>query len=235
MRLTKKRKNSKSPEAGYTIIEGLVAMIMVSTLMAAIAPIIALSVGTRVQARRVELAVQAGRSYIDGVRSGTIPAPGKLIGDETLIGVGTLSSSSSCTPTDSAPYCNNPTVDRGTFYCVDGDGGGCTSDSLTDMMVHAAAVLDPDTQPEGYRKELAAASDNAEAMAEIGYLLSVRVYRASAFKDASKISTELPTTTVNNTGLATRDGTTEKPLFVTVTEIAPNTRSFNNYKDFLDR
>ncbi|MEG4807177.1 hormogonium polysaccharide secretion pseudopilin HpsB [Microcoleus sp. F8-D3] len=63
---------SKSREGGYTIIESLVAMIVVSVLMIAIAPVMAFSVATRVQARRMELATQAARAYIDALRTGAI-------------------------------------------------------------------------------------------------------------------------------------------------------------------
>ena len=63
---------SKSRDGGYTIIESLVAMIVVSVLMIAIAPVMAYSVATRVQARRVELATQAARTYIDALRTGAI-------------------------------------------------------------------------------------------------------------------------------------------------------------------
>jgi prepilin-type N-terminal cleavage/methylation domain-containing protein len=63
---------SDSRDGGYTIIESLVAMIVVSVLMIAIAPVMAFSVATRVQARRVELATQAARTYIDALRTGAI-------------------------------------------------------------------------------------------------------------------------------------------------------------------
>ena len=67
---------SKSRDGGYTIIESLVAMIVVSVLMIAIAPVMAFSVATRVQARRVELATQAARTYIDALRTGAIKPSG---------------------------------------------------------------------------------------------------------------------------------------------------------------
>ncbi|MEG4841851.1 hormogonium polysaccharide secretion pseudopilin HpsB [Microcoleus sp. B9-D4] len=70
---------SQSRDGGYTIIESLVAMIVVSVLMIAIAPVMAYSVATRVQARRVELATQAGRTYIDALRTGAIkPTDGEF-------------------------------------------------------------------------------------------------------------------------------------------------------------
>jgi len=63
---------SHSRDGGYTIIESLVAMIVVSVLMIAIAPVMAFSVATRVQARRVELASQAATAYINALRVGAI-------------------------------------------------------------------------------------------------------------------------------------------------------------------
>jgi prepilin-type N-terminal cleavage/methylation domain-containing protein len=73
--MSKQRQQQNLPESrdgGYTIIESLVAMIVVSVLMIAIAPVMAFSVATRVQARRVELATQAARTYIDALRTGAL-------------------------------------------------------------------------------------------------------------------------------------------------------------------
>ena len=73
--MSKQRQQQNLPQSrdsGYTIIESLVAMIVVSVLMIAIAPVMAYSVATRVQARRVELATQAARTYIDSLRTGAI-------------------------------------------------------------------------------------------------------------------------------------------------------------------
>ncbi|MEG4594797.1 hormogonium polysaccharide secretion pseudopilin HpsB [Microcoleus sp. F8_C2] len=69
----KQHQNLSQPrDGGYTIIESLVAMIVVSVLMIAIAPVMAYSVATRVQARRIELATMAARTYIDALRVGAI-------------------------------------------------------------------------------------------------------------------------------------------------------------------
>ncbi|MEG5160783.1 prepilin-type N-terminal cleavage/methylation domain-containing protein [Microcoleus sp. AT3-A2] len=73
--MSKQRQQQNLPQSrdsGYTIIESLVAMIVVSVLMIAIAPVMAYSVATRVQARRIELATQAARAYIDALRTGAI-------------------------------------------------------------------------------------------------------------------------------------------------------------------
>ncbi|MEG4327121.1 prepilin-type N-terminal cleavage/methylation domain-containing protein [Microcoleus sp. herbarium5] len=75
----KQHQNLSQPrDGGYTIIESLVAMIVVSVLMIAIAPVMAFSVATRVQARRVELATQAARAYIDALRTGASASPNQI-------------------------------------------------------------------------------------------------------------------------------------------------------------
>jgi len=99
---------SQSRDGGYTIIESLVAMIVVSVLMVAIAPVMAFSVATRVQARRMELATQAARAYIDALRTGAIkstdtgfPAPGNPIDPPTA------SNSLYCVDLDEIPNCSD--------------------------------------------------------------------------------------------------------------------------------
>lgn len=71
----------QSRDGGYTIIESLVAMIVVSVLMIAIAPVMAFSVATRVQAQRIELATQAARTYIDTLRTGASQSPNQTYTD----------------------------------------------------------------------------------------------------------------------------------------------------------
>ena len=163
---------SQSQDGGYTIIESLVAMIVVSVLMIAIAPVMAFSVATRVQARRTELATQAARAYIDALRVGAIKPP-----------------------TDPQPTIGFPVQDTsilGTFhpapagssnlYCINLDQtAGCTSS--TDFFVQGAwrnptNPLDPTTT---------------------GYELTVRVYRADAFSSAGAMKTEQQS--VANSGL----------------------------------
>jgi len=144
---------SPSRDGGYTIIESLVAMIVVAVLMIAIAPVMAFSVATRVQARRVELATQAARTYIDALRTGAIKpddpdVPGFPIQapDNDLAG----------TPA--------PVV--GDTYCVDMDGGGCQIDSNKDFRVQGAWLNQGVTGTDPTSK---------------GYQLLVRVYRADSF------------------------------------------------------
>jgi type II secretory pathway pseudopilin PulG len=149
----------KSQEAGYTIIESLVAMIVVSVLMIAIAPVMAFSVATRIQAKRIEMATQAGKTYIEALRSGALkqggppegfPAPSKT----------------------AAKLEDNPApTDFDVLYCIDIDKKNpsqeiCERESNQDFVVQGYYFnnLPPTTNP-----------------AKTGYSLIVRVYRASSF------------------------------------------------------
>ncbi|MFM9268196.1 hormogonium polysaccharide secretion pseudopilin HpsB [Tychonema sp. BBK16] len=144
---------SQSRDGGYTIIESLVAMIVVSVLMIAIAPVMAFSVATRVQARRVELATQAARTYIDALRVGGIKLTDK----------GFPTKDTSVSPAvASVPASTNP---DNNLYCVNLDEtAGCAGSK--EFFVQGAwrnpANTTPDPTPTGYE-------------------LTVRVYRADGF------------------------------------------------------
>jgi len=146
---------SQSRDGGYTIIESLVAMIVVSVLMIAIAPVMAFSVATRVQARRVELATQAARTYIGALRTGAIkfgdswfpiPAPANDLAGAAV-----------------------PSPDK--TYCVDMDGDTnpqpCETSSNKDFRVQGAWL----------NKDVTGTTDPTSK----GYQLLVRVYRADSF------------------------------------------------------
>ncbi len=160
----------ENQERGFTIVESLVAILVVSILLAAIAPVIALSVATRVQARRAELASQAARAYIDLVKAQKIAAPvetgssTKLSEYGALTPTGTLTCPSTSTYSTSASYiyCTAPT--GASLYCVDFDNtGNCETTSNVDMIV------------QGFRYNQANSNTNA---ATTGYTLGARVYRS---------------------------------------------------------
>ncbi|MEG3861714.1 prepilin-type N-terminal cleavage/methylation domain-containing protein [Microcoleus sp. herbarium12] len=139
-------------DSGYTIIESLVAMVVVSVLMIAIAPVMAFSVATRVQARRVELATQAARAYIDALRTGAIKPGDK----EFPIPAGVKLEEA-------------PVATLGQTYCVDLDGGTCSNTTSTNKAFRVqGAWLNPN------------AATGAELTSK-GYQLLVRVYRADSF------------------------------------------------------
>ena len=214
-----------SNRSGFTIIESLVAIIVAGILMTAIAPTIVLSVATRVQARRVELAVDASKSYIDGVRGGTVtppPLPANQSEDQLKAydfsrynapQQGTLT----CTANN---YCTSPQTN---LYCIDGDAdGSCSNTNSKDMIVQAFRYNKSSIDP------------------TVGFSLGVRVYRADAFKsgitlkalkdkDSNNNNYKKQSTFTGGTGLKSN----QTPLIEATTEISNGTTNFSNFCDRL--
>ncbi|MBW4479709.1 MAG: hormogonium polysaccharide secretion pseudopilin HpsB [Tolypothrix brevis GSE-NOS-MK-07-07A] len=206
---------SKSRQEGFTIIESLVAIVVVSILLSAIAPVIILSVATRVQARRIEFATQAAKSYIDGVRTKQIkpplaptlvaPATEKaLLTYDAPTNPGSLSCAANSYCTTTGSLSTTPT----NLYCIDLDGDNtCTNSSTTDMVVQV------------FRNKTS----------ETGYALGVRVYRANAFKSgitfkASKDSVKQQQTFTGGTGLSKL----QAPLVEMSTDITDTVPSYGD-------
>jgi len=202
---------------------------------------IVLSTAVRVQARRVELATQAARSYIDGVRSEAIDAPNAIVlldeidddGDFEPQRSKTFSKvnapkgnalTTTCTSKETGyPYCPNPSkpsTSDVSLYCVDYDGDkGCSSDSPKDMIIQA------------YRSVASKKQKKQQQVLEEGYLLGVRVYRADAF-DGSKD----PLKTMGDDGARQRASSAtidrQAPMVEMTTEII---RNGTNYQHFCNR
>ncbi|NET06939.1 MAG: type II secretion system protein [Symploca sp. SIO2B6] len=196
----------KSSQSGFTIIESLLAMMVITILMVGLAPIIALSVATRVQARRVELGAEAAKTYIDGVRSGIILDP--EINTTALSDVG-APPAGNLTCDDNAE-CTAP---ANNLYCIDGDGDKiCTSNSTTDMIVQGSGF-----------------SPVAITDADDGYSLGVRVYRADAFQEqALETSSDLD----SNKALTFTGGLGKRkaPLVEITTEITTAKTNMNDFR-----
>ncbi|NQE32832.1 hormogonium polysaccharide secretion pseudopilin HpsB [Microcoleus asticus] len=174
--MTKRQQQQNLPhsrDGGYTIIESLVAMIVVSVLMIAIAPVMAYSVATRVQARRIELATMAARTYIDALRVGAIrdgdpKSPKGFPIQDTSVG----------TAPAPAPASTNP---ESNLYCVNLDETpGCAGSK--EFFVQGA-----------WRNPT-----NPTDPTTTGYQLSVRVYRADGFTGGTM---EIEQQSVANSGL----------------------------------
>lgn len=196
----------KSQEAGYTIIESLVAMIVVSVLMMAIAPVMAFSVATRVQAKRIEMATQAATTYIEALRSEALKQGTKGFPAPSTTG-------KELEKTDAPANIN-------ALYCIDKDGDqDCTAGSNQDLVVQGYYYnnLPPTTNP-----------------AKTGYSLIVRVYRANSFASgvgALKTQEDLQAQQgISSAGL----GNLRAPLVEMRTEIGATDRA-GAYDNFCDR
>jgi type II secretory pathway pseudopilin PulG len=240
-RQTKLMSPSPPTQSGFTIVEALLAIILVTVLMVAIAPVIALSVATRVQARRVEQATQAARTYIDGVRSGQIETPAARV---PMTETATDPSSGqkiyvykrdkfaevkapANTPLNCPkpavllqnsryPYClNQPGVTPTgiSLYCADFDGNGCSSGSSKDFIIQA------------FRSVIPLSGDTGSQ----GYLLGVRVYRANAFDGVGTLQTTLEK---GGKKVATYTGGTGEryaPIVEMTTEVRGKSTDFNSF------
>ncbi len=205
----------QSSQSGFTIIESLMAVVVVSILMAAIAPAIALSVATRVQARRIEQASQAARAYVDGVKAGTIIAPSHSVassGFATTLAptsTGSLSCTAPTPPTTTPAtptattnyYCTENTTALN-LYCINGDEiAGCTTNSVRDLVIQSFRT----------------GTDQ-------NYKMGVRVYRVDGFKTSGTFDAGGQQATFTG-GL----GKLKAPLLQTTTEITGTQPKYQEY------
>jgi type II secretory pathway pseudopilin PulG len=167
--------------------------------MSVIAPVIGFSVGTRLSAKRIELASQAARSYIDWVKvDSETRGPKATSADKSTDVSAPNTSSALSSPCPASTYCD--TTDK-TLFCVDGDGNGtCEKSSLKDMIVQGVSKNKTWSTTTNYTQ---------------GYALWVRVYRADSFK-LSSLAKQAPNTSVNAAG-----GDPKFPLMTLITEIEP--------------
>ncbi len=210
----------QSSQSGFTIIESLVAILVVSLMLVAIAPVLGVSVANRVQSKRVELAANAARAYIDGVRSGEIPAP--------PISETTPEQAAAVTPNgeldcDANGYCATPppTTDYAVF-CIDGNGDdngtdgdpSCTTNSTKDMVIQAF----------GCQPDLGIGDDNNDGdenddRARRGYVLGIRVYRTDAFAETIELETNENGARATASTFSSGIGRKQAPLMEMTTEI----------------
>ena len=169
-------KFSRCSESGYTLLESIMAMVVVSILMVGISPVLGFAFATRVQARRIELASRAANSYISAVRADPINA--------NLVDLN---------PSD--PNAGPTSPDD--LFCVDNDGsGGCETDSPTDMIVQGIGINECSNDLEdGYQLIVRVYRADAFAQSEgprgSGHVASSRVGLADPRDPLVEVRTEI--------------------------------------------
>ena len=231
-----------STQSGFTLIECLLAIVIVGVLLVAVAPALVLSAATRVQARRVETATQAAQTYIDNLRAGKIlPPPYGVVlkQDQTnwfnknlLDGYAAPQGVSnwSCqlvpltvgnTPSAENFYCKDA-ANKPELYCVDLDrDAGCTKG---DYLVQGFRSFLPSSS----NANLPDPSDDGSR----GYMLGIRVYRA----DAMTINGPLQTTVGRGKRVATHTGGVgdrTAPFVEMTTEIRTDKTTYDSLKQRL--
>ncbi|MEH2061533.1 MAG: hormogonium polysaccharide secretion pseudopilin HpsB [Nostoc sp.] len=216
-----------SSESGFTIIESLVAMLVVAILLAAIAPTIVIATATRVQSKRVELATQAARTFIDGVKTGAVTIPATTI---------TLTQSATATPrslTDnlittsatSMPVPGTTSAPLTSLYCVTKDTNNniaisnpdCTSNTTKIFYIQAVKIIVTGSSP-----------TDSTGLPKDGYRLAIRVYRSDidVTKTVYASATDSSINRTQNSFTGTL-GNTQSPLVEMTTEIGSKNTSFN--------
>jgi prepilin-type N-terminal cleavage/methylation domain-containing protein len=224
-----------SDESGFTLIESLVAIVVVAILMTAISPVIVLSTATRIQAKRIEQASIAARNFIDGVKTQTID-PTKIPSVEG----GDLAAA-----TDSKkrniPGGNNvsdylisttkmpvPTSsDKSKLFCVEKDGKiknpDCSTGAGNSFFIQARTIKVTDST------------------ANDGYRLAIRVYRKEAFDTPGVLEASDASSTDKSKNKITQQtftgglGSIKRPLVEMTSDIASDTTTFRSLCSRLGR
>ncbi|MHC5673407.1 hormogonium polysaccharide secretion pseudopilin HpsB [Nostoc sp.] len=209
-----------SGESGFTIIESLVAIIVVAILLAAIAPTIVIATATRVQSKRVELATQAVRTFIDGVKTGAVPIPATTI---------TLTLSATATPRSlgdnlltTGATGNMPVPTASTsLYCVIKDANNnltISAPTCTSNLFYIQAV-----------KVIVAGSTPIDTTTNLpidGYGLGIRVYGSNIDFTKTVNASDSSNNKRQNSFTGTL-GNSQSPLVEMTTVIGSKNTSFN--------
>lgn len=145
-----------SNQSGFSLLEALIAVVVVGILLTGIAPMVALSTAARVQARRVDQAVQVARSYADAVRSGAIST--------ALFPTSNTTSSYTFEGIAAPTAPPDQTLMPGTL--IDANNNGFSFSDPQDLVI----------QPIRNRQGSTAGDLQRE-----GFVLGIRVYRATSF------------------------------------------------------
>ncbi|QLE44026.1 prepilin-type N-terminal cleavage/methylation domain-containing protein [Nostoc sp. C052] len=218
IKLKPQQVSQPSSESGFTIIESLVAMLVVAILLAAIAPTIVIATATRVQSKRVELATQAARTFIDGVKTGAVTIPATTTAPTgTLAGNNLLNTTSMPVP--------QTTTSLTSLYCVTKDTNNslaitnpdCTSNTSKIFYIQAVRITATTSTP-----------TDSTGLPKDGYRLAIRVYRSDI--DVTKtVYAGLSDSSINKKQNAFTGtlGNTQSPLVEMTTEIGSRNTSFN--------
>jgi prepilin-type N-terminal cleavage/methylation domain-containing protein len=200
-------RTKRSGDLGFSLLESLIAVAVVSILIVAIAPMVALSTSARINARRIDQATQAARSYIDAVRGGVISTtnfPNSLVvstpnaqSQYTFESISAPSTASFPTAT----ICNNSAnnVAGGTVpgVCVDANGNGFNISDPQDFFIQPMRSGPPSSST-------SAATD----LRNQGFWLAVRVYRADALTGTPLADTNPRCSTLKSTAFASSAAST---------------------------
>ncbi|WP_199295799.1 prepilin-type N-terminal cleavage/methylation domain-containing protein [Trichocoleus sp. FACHB-591] len=204
---------SSKPDSGFTIIESLMAIVVLTVLLIAIAPPMAISVASRVRARQVELATQAGQGYIDSLRSGAISPPDKARCATDIL----PNSGDPCLAPPAAALLTAP--DEGTLINANGNASSTDPQDFVIQAIRTRTSADTNADPVA----------RGEAARREGYGLLIRVYRGDAdvFTGGAGTPSTTPVANLFTGATAKGGGFRNRPLIVLKTDIGTRSTSSN--------
>jgi type II secretory pathway pseudopilin PulG len=221
--------------AGLTLLEALVAMIIIGVIISVITPPVFIAVATRVYQRKTEQALNIAQQEIDSVRrtvsSGDYKSDLTLANAYTKVLPPTVPNGTTmknyaaptaiCTPTPGLPYCSSaplPTTALVRDESAGGVGGSTDSSSVFYVQVF---------RTEGSRLKPNDVLPGA-------FVMAVRVYEEEPGAGKNLGTDQAPLTFT--TGTANRKGSTAQPLAVLYTEVTrgdSGKESLNSIKTYL--
>lgn len=178
----------QSPESGFSLLEPLVAILILATVMAALTPPMVLAIATRVKTFRVEQAIKVAQSEVDRNR--------RLIDRETTASAlnpklppaatpNTANPQDIGAPTSSTPSCTNgiPTTPQ-SWCAIPNPAGGA---SVLGMQVFRTQIFNLDGTTGFTASKL-----------PVAYRLGVRIYPIQALQqNAGSLQTQASTLTLS--------------------------------------
>jgi prepilin-type N-terminal cleavage/methylation domain-containing protein len=202
-------------ESGFTIIESLMAMIVVAILMTAIAPVIVLSTATRLQSKRIDQATQASRAFIDAVKTGTID-PEKIVEKIELEAATKEKPRTDLKDNLTSSTEMKPPTDKKNLFCIDKNGkftlpgGNCGETKNNGFFIQALKITVEGSKPND------------------GFRLAIRVYRKDAFDSPGVLLASDGTKNNKQSTFTSGLGQTKTPLIEMTTDIGNTSTSFSS-------
>lgn len=197
---------SANPEAGFTLVECIMAIVVLGIVGAAIAPMLVISVATRINSQKSEQALQLAQGEIDRVRVLMERGEGDSVEMPPATGDNSEVDSVSAPDTLEAALAD--------------------IDAVTDAR---AIDIDGDTESDFAIQSYTTKTDYEDGLPQV-FDLGVRVYDARAFTSGESLGTDEASLTLTS-GSGNR---TQLPLAVLATRVvfSENGQSFCNYTDF---
>lgn len=205
------KNNNCSSEAGLTLIECLVALVVIALTTAAIAPMVVFSVATRVQNQRTDQALQVAQSEIDKVRLVVEQGGdyGDRLADLNLFQTAAATVGAVPAPTQFIASTANVTAEtQARRFDIDGDGD---NDFAIQLFRTAGIALPPETV-------------GVVSSTPVVFDIGVRVYDARSERNLTS-STPLVTNTAGLTFTSGEGDRGTQPLAVLYSQITQGDRN----------